>query len=96
MKKHIGDLALQAGLPLEALSLYANAVELLKSGQDWLWLASAYEGQCAASVILMCPKIRNTPLQRNASVPLGFHSAKIRNSKSATSMLHPLYFYLYI
>lgn len=80
MKKHIGDLALQAGLPLEALSLYANAVELLKSGQDWLWLAAAYEGQCAASIILMYPsKNRNTPLQRNSSVPLGFHSSKIKS-----------------
>ncbi|GFW65551.1 trafficking protein particle complex subunit 9 [Trichonephila clavipes] len=52
MKKHIGDLALQAGLPLEALSLYVTSIEHLKSGQDWLWLAAAYEGQCSASVIL--------------------------------------------
>lgn len=82
MKKHIGDLALQAGLPLEALSLYANAIELLKSSQDWLWLASAYEGQCAASIILMYPsKNRNAPLQRNSSVPLGLYSSKIKNSK---------------
>ncbi|GIX80541.1 trafficking protein particle complex subunit 9 [Caerostris extrusa] len=52
MKKHIGDLALQAGLPTEALPLYLSSMEYLKSGQDWLWLAAAYEGQCTASLIL--------------------------------------------
>ncbi|KFM64885.1 hypothetical protein X975_24307, partial [Stegodyphus mimosarum] len=91
MKKHIGDLALQAGLPLEALSLYATSVENLKSGQDWLWLASAYEGQCAASLILMYPsQNRNVCLQRNSSVPLGVHAGKMRSAPSNASRSLPV------
>lgn len=38
MIKHLGDLSLQAGVPLEALQHYMSAVETLRSVNDWLWL----------------------------------------------------------
>ncbi|XP_054709231.1 LOW QUALITY PROTEIN: trafficking protein particle complex subunit 9-like [Uloborus diversus] len=84
MKKYIGDLALQAGLTLEALSFYTTSVELLKACQDWLWLGAAFEGQCAASTVLMCPE-HNAPLQRNSSVPLGIHAGKVKNVLAISS-----------
>lgn len=71
MKKHIGDLSLLAGLPSEALTHYTNSISLLKAVNDWLWLASAIEGQCVASLSLIYPVIgtRKMSLQRNASLP---------------------------
>ncbi|CAG4956680.1 unnamed protein product [Parnassius apollo] len=67
--KNLADLTLQAGLVAECLSLYHSAAEILKSVNDWLWLAAAKEGHCAASAILQYPNLRNTtPLQRNASL----------------------------
>ncbi|KAL0871281.1 hypothetical protein ABMA27_005032 [Loxostege sticticalis] len=67
--KNLADLTLQSGLVAESLSLYHNSAEILKSVNDWLWLAAAKEGLCAASAILLYPNLRNpTPLQRNASL----------------------------
>ncbi|XP_045451417.1 protein brunelleschi [Melitaea cinxia] len=67
--KNLADLTLQAGLIAEALSLYHSSAEILKSVNDWLWLAAAKEGHCATSAILQYPSLRNsTPLQRNASL----------------------------
>ncbi|XP_049875620.1 protein brunelleschi [Pectinophora gossypiella] len=67
--KNLADLTLQAGLVAESLSLYNSAAEILKSVNDWLWLAAAKEGLCAASAILLYPNLRSsTPLQRNASL----------------------------
>ncbi|XP_053610845.1 protein brunelleschi [Plodia interpunctella] len=67
--KNLADLTLQAGLVADSLSLYHNAAEILKAVNDWLWLAAAKEGLCAASAILLYPNLRNsTPLQRNASL----------------------------
>ncbi|VVD01877.1 unnamed protein product [Leptidea sinapis] len=67
--KNLADLTLQAGLVADSLSLYHSAAEILKSGNDWLWLAAAKEGHCAASAILLYPNLKNsTPLQRNASL----------------------------
>ncbi|XP_076361025.1 LOW QUALITY PROTEIN: trafficking protein particle complex subunit brun [Tachypleus tridentatus] len=86
MKKHIGDLALQAGLPLEALTMYVSAVEQLKSVNDWLWLAATYEGQCSASAILLYPNLTCAlpPLQRNSSFPVGIPNAGMK-SRSASN-----------
>ena len=42
-----------AGLPQEALSQYLIAGEYLRSANDVLWLAGAFEGQCAASLALI-------------------------------------------
>nr|XP_013189816.1 unnamed protein product [Amyelois transitella] len=67
--KNLADLTLQAGLVADSLSFYHNAAEILKSVNDWLWLAAAKEGLCAASAILLYPNLRNPmPLQRNASL----------------------------
>ncbi|XP_026321258.1 protein brunelleschi [Hyposmocoma kahamanoa] len=67
--KNLADLTLQAGLVAESLSMYHSAAEILKSVNDWLWLAAAKEGLCAASAILLYPNLRcSTPLQRNASL----------------------------
>uniref|UniRef100_UPI00359002C1 trafficking protein particle complex subunit 9 isoform X2 n=1 Tax=Myxine glutinosa TaxID=7769 RepID=UPI00359002C1 len=51
MRKHVGDLNLQAGLLHEALVNYHIAVETLRSINDFLWLAAALEGLCVASVV---------------------------------------------
>lgn len=53
-RKQIGDLTFQAGLIPEALEHYQMAAEILRPVNDWLWLAGAFEGLCAASVILLC------------------------------------------
>jgi hypothetical protein len=53
-RKQIGDLTFQAGLIQEALEHYQMASEILRPVNDWLWLAGAFEGLCAASVILLC------------------------------------------
>jgi uncharacterized protein HemY len=42
LKKQLGDLSLQAGLASEAITHYQAAIEILKSVNDWLWLAGKY------------------------------------------------------
>ncbi|KAL3284966.1 hypothetical protein HHI36_019095 [Cryptolaemus montrouzieri] len=72
MTKHLGDLCLQAGLLNESLLYYATAAETLKTVNDWLWLGAAYEGQCAASSIVLYPNIqRGSALHRNSSLQEG-------------------------
>lgn len=39
LKKQLGDLSLQAGLLSEAIAHYQSAADILKSVNDWLWLA---------------------------------------------------------
>ncbi|XP_051058671.1 trafficking protein particle complex subunit 9 isoform X2 [Phodopus roborovskii] len=51
MRKHVGDLCLQAGMLQDALVHYHMSVELLRSVNDFLWLGAALEGLCSASVI---------------------------------------------
>ncbi|XP_048849766.1 trafficking protein particle complex subunit 9 isoform X1 [Brienomyrus brachyistius] len=55
MRKHVGDLCLQAGMLQDALVHYHMAVELLRSVNDFLWLGAALEGLCSASVIYHYP-----------------------------------------
>ncbi|XP_062043934.1 trafficking protein particle complex subunit 9 isoform X2 [Lepus europaeus] len=55
MRKHVGDLCLQAGMLQDALVHYHMAVELLRSVNDFLWLGAALEGLCSASVISHYP-----------------------------------------
>jgi hypothetical protein len=38
MRKHVGDLCLQAGMLQDSLVHYHMAVELLRSVNDFLWL----------------------------------------------------------
>lgn len=43
--KNLADLTLQSGLVADSLTLYHNSAEILKSVNDWLWLAAAKEGR---------------------------------------------------
>ena len=52
LKKHLGDLSLQAGKLAEAWNYYQVAVDVLRPANDWLWLAASLEGLCAVSVCL--------------------------------------------
>ena len=52
LKKHLGDLSLQAGLLAEAWNYYQVAGDVLRPANDWLWLAASLEGLCAVSVCL--------------------------------------------
>ncbi|XP_065751827.1 trafficking protein particle complex subunit 9 isoform X5 [Phocoena phocoena] len=55
MRKHVGDLCLQAGMLQDSLVHYHMSVELLRSVNDFLWLGAALEGLCSASVICHYP-----------------------------------------
>uniref|UniRef100_A0A7N6BXJ0 Trafficking protein particle complex 9 n=1 Tax=Anabas testudineus TaxID=64144 RepID=A0A7N6BXJ0_ANATE len=55
MRKHVGDLCLQAGMLQDALVHYHMAVELLRGVNDFLWLGAALEGLCSVSVIFHYP-----------------------------------------
>ncbi|KAL3044285.1 hypothetical protein OYC64_004015 [Pagothenia borchgrevinki] len=55
MRKHVGDLCLQAGMLQDALVHYHMSVELLRGVNDFLWLGAALEGLCSASVIFHYP-----------------------------------------
>uniref|UniRef100_A0A3Q3K316 Trafficking protein particle complex 9 n=1 Tax=Monopterus albus TaxID=43700 RepID=A0A3Q3K316_MONAL len=55
MRKHVGDLCLQAGMLQDSLVHYHMAVELLRGVNDFLWLGAALEGLCSASVIFHYP-----------------------------------------
>ncbi|XP_068189699.1 trafficking protein particle complex subunit 9 isoform X2 [Antennarius striatus] len=55
MRKHVGDLCLQAGMLQDALVHYHMAVEFLRGVNDFLWLGAALEGLCSASVIFHYP-----------------------------------------
>ena len=52
LKKHLGDLSLQAGKLAEAWNYYQVAADVLRPANDWLWLAASLEGLCAVSVCL--------------------------------------------
>ncbi|XP_074037146.1 trafficking protein particle complex subunit brun [Leptinotarsa decemlineata] len=87
MTKHLGDLCLQAGLLAESLAYYAQAAEILKSVNDWLWLGAAYEGLSAASALVLYPEMqRNVPLHRNASLQEG-SPRKSSQASPATAMV---------
>lgn len=68
LTKHLGDLSLQAGLIQEALTYYHSAIDILRSINDWLWIANSAEGLCAASALNLFPKVQTSPLHRNASL----------------------------
>ncbi|XP_036779007.2 trafficking protein particle complex subunit 9 isoform X7 [Manis pentadactyla] len=55
MRKHVGDLCLQAGALQDSLVHYHMSVELLRSVNDFLWLGAALEGLCSASVVCHYP-----------------------------------------
>lgn len=43
MRKHVGDLCLQAGMLQDSLVHYHMAVELLRSVNDFLWLGGTID-----------------------------------------------------
>ncbi|XP_067568922.1 trafficking protein particle complex subunit 9 isoform X4 [Pseudorca crassidens] len=55
MRKHVGDLCLQAGMLQDSLVHYHMSVDLLRAVNDFLWLGAALEGLCSASVIYHYP-----------------------------------------
>ncbi|KAH8378403.1 hypothetical protein KR093_011176 [Drosophila rubida] len=61
--KNLADLSLQAGLLDDALSLYHNANETLRSVGDSLWVGASEEGLCAASAVILYPQMRTSPLR---------------------------------
>ncbi|XP_011060252.1 PREDICTED: protein brunelleschi [Acromyrmex echinatior] len=90
MTKHLGDLCLQAGLPADALNNYNSAANILQAVNDWLWLGAAYEGLCAASVLVLYPNMcRSLPLQRNSSLQEGSPSKQRRGSQALTVLPAP-------
>ena len=67
-KKHLGDLNLMCGLFREAYADYQQAVEVLKSCNDWLWLANSMEGICSIATLVHFPNLsRGSGLRRNSS-----------------------------
>uniref|UniRef100_T1J6X1 Uncharacterized protein n=1 Tax=Strigamia maritima TaxID=126957 RepID=T1J6X1_STRMM len=98
MKKHIGDLSLLAGLPVEAINYYFVAADILKSVNDWLWLAGCYEGLCAASAVTLYPRHqkKSMSLHRNLSFPVGASPNRPRpgsfSSHSLPNGMDPLEF----
>ena len=68
-RKHLGDQCLLCDLPAEALTHYEAAVEILRSCNDWIWLAGALEGLCSISVMVHYPSLNKKTLfaQRNPS-----------------------------
>ena len=68
-RKYLGDQCLLCDLPLEALTHYETAVEILRSCNDWIWLAGALEGLCSISVMVNYPSLNKKTVlaQRNSS-----------------------------
>ncbi|GFS05209.1 trafficking protein particle complex subunit 9 [Elysia marginata] len=68
LRKHLGDLCLQAATPGDAVLHYNTALDILRQVNDFLWMAGCVEGLCCASIILSAP--RRPPsagLKRNLS-----------------------------
>jgi hypothetical protein len=84
-KKHLGDLYLMCGMPLEAHGYYSAAAETLRSCNDWLWLANALEGMCAVGVMAHFPHLRRKEnLRRNSS----FQELKDPRARTALRKSH--------
>ncbi|CAH1247732.1 TRAPPC9 [Branchiostoma lanceolatum] len=85
MRKYSGDLCLLAGLTQEALLHYQASADILKSANDWLWLAAAFEGTCAASVTIQYPHgTTRPPMPRNQSFS---GSPKVTSERKLTGSL---------
>ncbi|XP_076437986.1 trafficking protein particle complex subunit 9-like isoform X2 [Babylonia areolata] len=85
LRKHLGDLCLQAGLPGEAILHYQTSLDLLRSVNDFLWMGACYEGLCSASVVLTKAHSKPAPaLRRNQSfsVKRGTSSPDLKHKTS--------------
>ena len=80
-RKHLGDICLLCDLPADAWSHYENSMEILRSCNDWIWLAGALEGLCSISVMVLYPSLnkRSVFASRNPSFDT-FSSLKKRIS----------------
>ncbi|XP_041361446.1 trafficking protein particle complex subunit 9-like [Gigantopelta aegis] len=84
LRKHLGDLCLQAGMPGEAILHYQTGLDVLRNLNDFLWMAGCYEGLSAASVILKYPRSQAATLKRNLSFNVVKGSAINIHTKSST------------
>ncbi|KAH9513649.1 Trafficking protein particle complex subunit 9 [Bulinus truncatus] len=83
LRKHLGDLCLQAAMPGEAILHYNTALDLLRSVNDFLWMGGCYEGLACSSVILGYPRLSPIGLKRNLSFQTN-NSSSIAEIKSRT------------
>ncbi|KAI8776992.1 trafficking protein particle complex subunit 9 [Biomphalaria glabrata] len=83
LRKHLGDLCLQAAMPGEAILHYNTALDLLRSVNDFLWMGGCYEGLACSSVILGYPRVLPIGLKRNLSFQAN-SSSSISEIKSRT------------
>lgn len=60
MRKHVGDLCLQAGMLQDSLVHYHMAVELLRSVNDFLWLG----GETGRGHSRACKQVQHVPVWR--------------------------------
>ena len=58
LNKHLGDLCLLLGQHESAFKYYSTAADQLKAANDLLWMAGALEGQCAASINVSHPAMK--------------------------------------
>lgn len=85
MRKHVGDLCLQAGMLQDALVHYHMAVELLRGVNDFLWLGGKSEkffSQCDLKPMsLKCAPTHSGVLRSLPDINIGvsFIKACIRN-----------------
>ena len=61
-RKHLGDLCLLCDLPSDSWTHYESATEILRSVNDWIWLAGATEGLCSISVMVIYPSLNKRPV----------------------------------
>ncbi|XP_033727368.1 trafficking protein particle complex subunit 9-like [Pecten maximus] len=84
LRKHLGDLCLQAGIPGEAILHYQTAIDILRPVNDWLWIGACFEGICSASVIVRFPKSQTPTLRRNFSLQAKLGSSMSNDTKLRT------------
>ncbi|CAL1545935.1 unnamed protein product, partial [Lymnaea stagnalis] len=86
LRKHLGDLCLQAAMPGEAVLHYNTALDLLRSVNDFLWMGGCFEGLACAAVILGYPRMSPIGLKRNLSFQTT-NSSALPDTKSRTGKL---------
>ncbi|XP_069105894.1 trafficking protein particle complex subunit 9-like [Argopecten irradians] len=91
LRKHLGDLCLQAGIPGEAILHYQTAIDILRPVNDWLWIGACFEGICSASVIVRFPKSQTPTLRRNFSLQATLGSSMSGDTKTRTGSVKNSY-----
>ncbi|OWF53426.1 Trafficking protein particle complex subunit 9 [Mizuhopecten yessoensis] len=91
LRKHLGDLCLQAGIPGEAILHYQTAIDILRPVNDWLWIGACFEGICSASVIVRFPKSQTPTLRRNFSLQATRGTSMANDTKLRTGSIKTSY-----